>query len=125
MEVIISNKLDAASGSCDYFAVSTANDYAVLEWYGGYDPDEDDVLTGKFASYDMRTIFDQSADEEITVWIEDYNISKEEALEKLADKCESERNLSFRYSPIPPTNSASFTQCGGCGMCFPEIIILM
>jgi hypothetical protein len=49
-------------GGCGYFAISTPNDYAVLEWYGGYDPDKDDFPVGKFDSYGMKTIFDHTPD---------------------------------------------------------------
>jgi hypothetical protein len=59
-----------------------------LEWYGGHDPDKDDILVGKYESYGMHDIYDNTADEEITVWVEDYNLSKIAALEKLADECE-------------------------------------
>lgn len=73
---------------CDYFIVATTSGYDLLEWYGGHDPDKDDVLVGKFETYGMHDIYDSTVDEEITVWVEDYNLSKVEALEKLAEKCE-------------------------------------
>jgi hypothetical protein len=36
----------------------------------------------------MKTVYDVTADEEIRVWVEDYNLSKDSALEKLMDECE-------------------------------------
>jgi hypothetical protein len=43
-------------GGCDYFLVQTAKGYAVLEWYGGYDPDKDDVIVGNFESYGSKDV---------------------------------------------------------------------
>jgi len=46
---------------CDYFVVNATGGYAVLEWYGGHDPDSDDVLIGNFESYGMHEILDDTA----------------------------------------------------------------
>ncbi len=73
---------------CDYFVVVTANGYDVLEWYGGHDPDKGDILTGNYDTYGMHNIYDETADEEVNVWVEDYGLSKTDALEKLTDKCD-------------------------------------
>jgi hypothetical protein len=75
-------------GGCDYFIVATPGGYDLLEWYGGHDPDRGDVLIGGYETYGMHDIYDDTADEELTVWVEDYDLSKEDALEKLAEKCE-------------------------------------
>jgi len=72
---------------CDYYVVATRTGYAVLEWFGGYDPDEGDVLVGAFEEYGMHDIHDETVDEETTVWVEDYWLSKEDALDKLAEQC--------------------------------------
>jgi hypothetical protein len=72
---------------CDYFMVSATKGYAVLEWYGGYDPDTDDVLIGKIEEYGMHDIIDDTADESVTIWVEDYLLSRGRALELLVDKC--------------------------------------
>ncbi|MGA7769961.1 MAG: hypothetical protein WCA27_27510 [Candidatus Sulfotelmatobacter sp.] len=73
--------------SCDYFMVKTDAGYAVLEWYGGHDPDNADLLIGNFESYGMHDILDDTADETVTVWTEDYALSRTRALEILVDKC--------------------------------------
>jgi hypothetical protein len=72
---------------CDYFMVSATKGYAVLEWYGGHDPDTDDILIGKIEEYGMHDIVDDTADESVTIWVEDYLLSREKALELLVDKC--------------------------------------
>jgi hypothetical protein len=73
---------------CDYFVVATKTDYDVLEWFGGHDPDKGDYLIGGFESYGFHDIYDETADADLKVWTEDYDISKGSALEKLAEKCE-------------------------------------
>lgn len=73
---------------CDYFIVATPGGYDLLEWYGGHDPDKGDVLVGNFETYGMHDIYDNTADEELTVWVEDYKLSREDALEQLAEQCE-------------------------------------
>ena len=75
-------------GGCDYFVVETATGFDVLEWYGGFDPDKGDVLVGKFHEYGMKDIYDQTSDSDLQVWVEDYDLSKDDALEKMVDKCE-------------------------------------
>lgn len=75
-------------GGCDYFVVATPAGYDLLEWYGGHDADKGDVLVGKFENYGMQDIYDETADENLRVWVEDYDLSKEDALEKLVEHCE-------------------------------------
>ena len=59
----------------------------MLEWFGGHDPDKDDVLIGDFRSFGLKTIHDQTADENTRVWVDDYGLTKQSALEKLLEKC--------------------------------------
>ena len=73
--------------SCDYFMVNATGGYAVLEWYGGHDPDSGDLLIGSFETYGMHDILDDTAYESLTVWTEDYALSRARALEILVDKC--------------------------------------
>lgn len=72
---------------CDYFMVNARGGYAILEWYGGHDSDNDDLLIGSFEAYGMHDIVDDTADETLTVWTEEFGLSHERALETLVDKC--------------------------------------
>lgn len=72
---------------CDYFLVNASSGYAVLEWYGGHDPDTNDLLIGNFESYGMHDILDDTSDESLTVWTEDYALSRSRAIEVLVDQC--------------------------------------
>lgn len=75
-------------GTCDYFIVESSRGYDVLEWFGGHDPDKGDILAGPFESYGMKDVYDETADANIRVWVEDYDLTKEDALEKLVEHCE-------------------------------------
>jgi len=74
--------------SCDYFMVEARSDYAILEWYGGHDPDKDGVLIGDLSSYGMKDFYDETADESIHLYVEDRKLTKVDALERLLDHCE-------------------------------------
>jgi len=61
---------------CDYFVVTTKSAYDVLEWFGGHDPDKGDILIGEFESYGFHDIYDETADEDLRVWTEDYDLPR-------------------------------------------------
>jgi hypothetical protein len=73
---------------CDYFLVEAKKGYDLLEWYGGYDPDKGDTIAGRFESYGFHSVVDTTADEDLRIYTEDYQLSKGDALDKLAHKCE-------------------------------------
>ncbi len=73
---------------CDYFLVQTRSGYDLLEWYGDHDPDKGDTLVGKFEDYGFHNVLDETADENCHLYTEEYWLSKTDALEHLADKCE-------------------------------------
>jgi len=68
---IISHRISG----CDYFVVATKTDYALLEWFGGHDPDKGDVLIGEYESYGFHDIYDDTADQNLRVWTEDYSLT--------------------------------------------------
>jgi len=73
---------------CDYFIVETNIGYAILEWYGGNDPDEGDIIVGNFESYGFEDIYNLPADSDLRVWVEDYWLSWEDALELYFEHCD-------------------------------------
>lgn len=74
--------------SCDYLLVETPMGYALLEWYGGNDPDEGDELVGPFEEYGFKDIYNLTADAELRVWVEDYWLGKTSALEQFYEECD-------------------------------------
>lgn len=90
----VSSAASAAKGvvvyqasSCDYFIAESNTGFVLLEWYGGYTPDRDDVIVGEFESYGMKDIYDITADQEVRVWVEDLMLSKDDAVEQYFDQC--------------------------------------
>lgn len=73
---------------CDYFLADGLRGIYLLEWYGGYDPNRGDTIIGEIGSYGFKTVFYLGKDREGRVYVEDYDLSKSDALEKLAEKCE-------------------------------------
>jgi hypothetical protein len=73
-------------GSCDYFIADGPNGYYVLEWYGGYDPDEGDTIFGDINSYGMEDVL-YNGSREGRVWVEDFLESTSAALEEIQDHC--------------------------------------
>lgn len=73
--------------SCDYYIVKANMGYALLEWYGDNTPREGDALVGNFESYGMKEIYNLTADSETRVWVEDYGLSREDAIEAYFEQC--------------------------------------
>lgn len=75
------------SNRCDYFIVETLAGYTVLEWYGGNVPDKGDIIVGNFESYGFKDIYNVTAESDLRVWVEEYWLSKDRALEKYFQHC--------------------------------------
>ena len=73
---------------CDYFVADGPNGYYLLEWYGGYDPVEGDVIIGKLNSYGFKNVHYPRRSREGRIYVEDYLLSKDEALEKYFEHCD-------------------------------------
>ncbi len=73
---------------CDWFLAEASSGFILMEWYGGNDPDKGESLVGELHSYGMKTVFNLDADAEVRVWIDDFMLSKDDALEQLYEKCE-------------------------------------
>jgi hypothetical protein len=72
---------------CDYYIVETKKGFALLEWYGGNDPDVGDTIVGDFEKYGMKTVHNLTRDKETKGWVEDFWLSKEDAIKKYYEKC--------------------------------------
>jgi hypothetical protein len=72
---------------CDYYPVITKGGITILEWYEGYDPDQDDKLVGEIESYGMKGVVFLPNEHKSQVWVEDYWLSPERAMAKLRSKC--------------------------------------
>jgi hypothetical protein len=72
---------------CSYFIVETTLGYALLEWYGGSDPDKGDIRAGNFENYGFTDIYNLTKDDTIQVWVDDFWLSKDSAIEKYLEHC--------------------------------------
>ena len=73
-------------GSCDYFIADGPSGLYVLEWYGGYDPDEGDTIFGDIGSYGFADVL-YNGSYEGRVYVEDYLESSSAALDEIRDHC--------------------------------------
>jgi hypothetical protein len=72
--------------SCDYFIADGPQGHYLLEWYGGHDPDRGDGIYGQLGTYGFKDVF-YDGGQEGRLYIDDYLLSKDSALEKLGEKC--------------------------------------
>ncbi|OPA85103.1 hypothetical protein BFW88_23655 [Pseudomonas fluorescens] len=72
---------------CSYYIVLTNQGYALLEWFGGNDPSEGDTLIGDYEAYGMKDIYNSTADAETKVWVEDFILTKDRAIESYFEEC--------------------------------------
>ena len=76
------------SGCRSYFlADGDSGGIYLLEWYGGYDPDEGDEIVGTIKSYGFKDVFYPNKNRSGRVYVDDYMLSQSRALEKMAEKC--------------------------------------
>jgi len=70
----------------DYFVVDLGGKrYALLEWFGGYRPEKDDVVSGDFSHYGTQDMMVK--DKRLRAYVEDYDLSQDDINDKLAGKC--------------------------------------
>lgn len=72
--------------SCDYFIADGPRGHYLLEWYGGYDPDRGDGIFGELDGYGFKDVL-YTGGRDGRVYVDDYLLSKDRALEKLSEKC--------------------------------------
>lgn len=76
---------------CDYFIVATKTGYAIFEWFSGALPDKDDFLVGSYSAfhtYGFHSIYDKTQDQGMRIYVEDYDLDEDDALDKFNEKCE-------------------------------------
>jgi len=71
---------------CDYFIADGPRGLYVLEWYGGYDPNEGDRIAGDIGGYGFKDVV-YSGNRRGRVWVEDYLESASAAMEEIEDHC--------------------------------------
>lgn len=72
-------------GDDDYYIVETRKGYTILERYSGR-LDEGDKVRGELNRYNFKYLINRNKDSEVRVYIEDYMLSKDRALEWMGEK---------------------------------------
>jgi|GEM_PF-4775163 len=76
------------SSSCDCFILENQSGFIVAEWMGGNDPDLGDKVTGNFNSFGIMDFYNETKDTDCSLWIDDYMLDKEGAMDNLKDLCQ-------------------------------------
>lgn len=71
---------------CDYFIADGPRGLYLLQHYGGYDPERGDGIHGEIRSYGFTTVI-YSNGSDGRLYVDDYLLSRDSALEKIKDKC--------------------------------------
>jgi len=77
----------AYPSGCDYFIADGPKGLYLLEWYGGYDPSKGDQIFGDLDSYGFKDVYYPNRDREGRIWVEDYLLSEDNAIEQYRDHC--------------------------------------
>ena len=80
--VVVYNK----SGCKSRYVVETNMGYAILEWYGGNNPTEGDVIAGDIDSYGFKDLYNVTQDASMRVYVEDYMLGKSSLTTKFFEK---------------------------------------
>jgi hypothetical protein len=73
---------------CDYFVVASGSgDYAVFEWYGGYEAEQGDQVMGNWSTFGFKDILVGSTGRAEHVWVEDYALPPTRATDLFHQKC--------------------------------------
>jgi hypothetical protein len=62
-----------------------------MEWYSGAEPDDDGLIFGtdnSFHTYGFHDVYDKNQERGIHVWVEDYDLNADEAIDKINEECE-------------------------------------
>jgi hypothetical protein len=70
---------------CSVYAISTPTGYTIAEWYGGL-AYQGDMVVGELNSYGFQTLYNTTRDGKLRVWIDDFWLSRDRAIEKLLEK---------------------------------------
>ncbi len=71
---------------CDYFIADGPQGFYLLEWYGGYDPKENDGILGELSTFGFKDVIYANGLEG-RLYVDDYLLSRSRAFEKLSQKC--------------------------------------
>jgi hypothetical protein len=72
--------------ACDYFVADGPQGLYVLEWFGGHDPARGERIFGELGGFGFKDVI-YGEGQEGRVWVDDYLLGRDSALEKVQEKC--------------------------------------
>ena len=75
----------------DWFIVETSGGFALVEWFGGTLPSENQQFYGNVHKFGFTELTSKVGSRRMKVWVDDYLLTKQSALEKLAEKVKTGR----------------------------------
>lgn len=76
------------AGQCGgWYAIESRSGFALVEWYGGAQPENGTQIVGDFEAFGMKTLVLLPGGREMRVWVEDYWLSLEDARRELLERC--------------------------------------
>jgi len=79
--ILLAEKGEVIFEKGDHYVIDTRTGYAVAEWYGGGIPSEGNQVIGNLSSYGFKDIYNTSTEMEIRMYIEDYMLDEDDAIE--------------------------------------------
>ena len=74
--------------SCDYFILESNSGFIIAQWMGSNEPSQGDQVAGDFNNFGTDTFYNVTRSTESKLWIDNYMLSKDSALEKITEKCD-------------------------------------
>lgn len=75
----------------DYFIAQSRTGYAFIQWFGGYEPKQGDIISGDFTSFGLKSVKYPGQSESEKIVVRDYALSRIEALEQYLEKCKTNK----------------------------------
>lgn len=85
---LLVSKIIKKPNSCDYFIAYNELGYVVAEFNSGREFEIGDVILGNINKYGNVTIYDSELEESADIYVEDYQLKKDEALDLLIEECD-------------------------------------
>ncbi len=72
---------------CNHFVAQGPEGFYLLEWQGGYNPEQGDFIVGNFNSYGFRQAYYPDKEQDGKVYVNGYKMSQDNAFQEYFDHC--------------------------------------
>lgn len=81
-------KVVYVKSGCDYFILENLLGFIVAQHFSGADPEVGDEYIGDFNTFGLYDLYNQTQKSSSSLWLDDFMLSKDNAMEKIKDKCD-------------------------------------